>query len=264
MVRFITDPRSAPTPTQTPQITLKVIGAGLPRTATSSLQAALETLGYTPCLHMAQIIPHADRQQLLITATHEKDPSKRQKLLYTLTAGYAAVCDMPAIFFLPDLMDMYPDAQVILTTRPSAQIWAQSCYASLGFFFTGTFRAVGLLWRTDRLWYSLNMRIVEWCLDRFGTGDLFTAGVYEMYNESVRDVVRGRGGEVLEFTAEHGWGPLCTFLGVGVPGGAFPKVNERKTFQVIKGILVVKGLVSWVVLGGLGWVAWWFVLGLMA
>ena len=34
------------------QDTLQVIGAGLPRTGTSSLQAALELLGFSPCYHM--------------------------------------------------------------------------------------------------------------------------------------------------------------------------------------------------------------------
>ena len=35
------------------QDTLKVIGAGLPRTGTSSLKTALERLGFDPCHHMS-------------------------------------------------------------------------------------------------------------------------------------------------------------------------------------------------------------------
>ena len=39
--------------------TLQVIGAGFPRTGTSSLKAALEMLGYDPCHHMVVcFIPH--------------------------------------------------------------------------------------------------------------------------------------------------------------------------------------------------------------
>ncbi|KAJ5817039.1 hypothetical protein N7447_009272 [Penicillium robsamsonii] len=102
MVRFLTDKRVAPAATSTPQ-PLLVIGAGLPRTATSSLQAALEQLNITPCLHMAQIIPHPSRQELLIATTQSKDTPTRQKQLHTLVSGYAAVCDMPAVFHLPDL-----------------------------------------------------------------------------------------------------------------------------------------------------------------
>ncbi|CAI7589583.1 unnamed protein product [Penicillium glandicola] len=251
MVRFLSDKRIAPTPNPKPKQDLLVIGAGLPRTATSSLQAALEELNLSPCLHMAQIIPHNSRQELLIATTHTKDTATRQKQLHTLISGYAAVCDMPAIFFLSDLMDMYPDAKVILTTRPSAETWAESCRESLGFFFSFGFAVLGLLWRSERLWFRLNMRILEWCEERFGEGDIFSVGFYEKYNEFVRGIVRERGREVLEFKAEDGWGPLCAFIGREVPKVAFPRVNERKTFVFIKWVLVVKGVVSWGALGGM-------------
>ncbi|KAJ5864232.1 uncharacterized protein N7529_006148 [Penicillium soppii] len=258
MPRFLTDPRLAPT---TPQ-PLLVIGAGLPRTATSSLQAALEQLGYNPCLHMAQIIPHADRQQLLINASREKNTAKRQKQLHELVDGYAAVCDMPAIFFLSDLLDMYPDAKVVLSVRPDAEIWARSCVDSLGFFFTGRFYWVGLLWKTDRLWYRLNMRILEWSQERFGEGNIFDPAFAERYNEAVRGVVEGRGGVVLEFKAEDGWGPLCGFLGREVPEAQFPRVNERRTFAVIRAVLVAKGLIGWVLLGAFVWFGCSYMVGL--
>jgi hypothetical protein len=39
---------------------LKVIGAGLPRTGTTSLKAALERLGFGPCYHMFEILSHPD------------------------------------------------------------------------------------------------------------------------------------------------------------------------------------------------------------
>jgi len=42
MVRFVTDSRIAPIG----KLSLRVIGTGLPRTATSSLQAALEQLNF--------------------------------------------------------------------------------------------------------------------------------------------------------------------------------------------------------------------------
>ncbi|OQE00193.1 hypothetical protein PENVUL_c056G02434 [Penicillium vulpinum] len=91
MVRFLSDERRAPIPNTQP---LLVIGAGLPRTATSSLQAALEELNMGPCLHMAQIIPHSSQQELLIAATYTKDAATRQKQLYTLISGYAARGDV--------------------------------------------------------------------------------------------------------------------------------------------------------------------------
>ncbi|KAJ5167996.1 uncharacterized protein N7482_003590 [Penicillium canariense] len=249
MVRFITDPRQAPTG----KSALLVIGAGLPRTATSSLQAALEELGFDPCLHMAQIIPHADRQQLLLDAEHEKDPRRRQKLIHQLVDGYAAVCDMPAIFFLSDLMDLFPDAKVVLSVRPRPDTWAKSCFDSLSFFFTRQFYWIGFWWKTDRLWYQLNMHILDWCKEKHGETDIFTGALYERYNESVRKLAQDRGREVLEFKAEDGWRPLCEYLDKDIPNAEFPRVNEKRTFAIIKGIVVTKGLLTWAAVGGIAW-----------
>lgn len=39
---------------------LQVIGAGLPRCGTTSLKAALETLGFDPCHHMVVCSPFSD------------------------------------------------------------------------------------------------------------------------------------------------------------------------------------------------------------
>lgn len=252
MVRFIIDPQKTPAR----RSSLQVIGAGLPRTATSSLQAAFEELGFDPCLHMAQVIPHPNRQQLLLDAAREKDTVKRRELVHRLVDGYAAVCDMPGMFFLEDLMDMYPDAKVVLSGRPDAETWAQSCYCSLGFFFTSWFWACGLLWRADRLWYRVNMFTLDWGREKLGESDLFSGRFYERYNESVRETARRKGREILEFKAEDGWKPLCAYLRRDVPDTYFPRVNERKTLDGIKAIIMAKGFLSWAALGGAAWLGW--------
>ncbi len=46
-------------------MTLSVIGAGLPRTGTSSLKLALEQLGFGPCYHMSEIILASGTSALL-------------------------------------------------------------------------------------------------------------------------------------------------------------------------------------------------------
>lgn len=252
MVRFLIDPQKSPARGSS----LQVIGAGLPRTATSSLQAAFEELGVDPCLHMAQVIPHPNRQQLLLDAGCEEDTAKRRELVHRLVDGYAAVCDMPGIFFLEDLMDMYPDAKVVLSVRPDAETWAQSSYCSLGFFFTPWFYACGLLWKTDRLWYRVNMYTLDWGRERLGESDIFSGRFYERYNAFVREIARKREREILEFKAEDGWKPLCAYLGKDVPDTPFPRVNERKTLDAIKAIVIAKGIVSWAALGGAAWLGW--------
>ncbi|KAH8904171.1 hypothetical protein BR93DRAFT_930780 [Coniochaeta sp. PMI_546] len=259
MPRFITDSRPLPEGSRPHAPTLQAIGAGLPRAATSSLQAAFETLGYTPCLHMAHIIPHPTVSRLLLRAMREKDPAERQKMVRQLHAGYAAVTDFPVVFFIEDLMDLYPEAKIVLNGRPNPGIWARSARASFGFCFSWRFRATGLLWTTDRIWYGLNAEAVRWVRDKLGVEDIFAAESYERYYEYVRTEARKRGREVLEFKAEDGWVPLCRFLGKDVPKGKeFPRLNERRDVEVIRAILVVRGLLAWAALGGGVWGAWRF------
>ncbi|KPM42207.1 hypothetical protein AK830_g4341 [Neonectria ditissima] len=253
MVRFITDSREKPANKAAP---LLLIGAGVPRAATSSMQAAFELLGFTPCLHMAEIIPHASREQLLLDAVTEKNTERRQKLLHELIDGHVSVCDLPAVFFAADLMDMYPDVKLVLNGRPSPEVWARSARASLGFFFTPWFKWTGMLWKTDRLWYSLNMECIKWCKATLGVDDIFTAQGYETYYEYVRSEARNRGKEILEFKAEDGWEPLCKFLEKNVPEKPFPRMNEKKIFTIIKSIIIVRGLFAWVGLGVACWGAW--------
>jgi hypothetical protein len=51
---------------------LKVIGAGLGRTATFSLKFALEHLGFGPCYHMTEVFAGARRNILLAVAEGSK------------------------------------------------------------------------------------------------------------------------------------------------------------------------------------------------
>ncbi|OIW25589.1 hypothetical protein CONLIGDRAFT_554094, partial [Coniochaeta ligniaria NRRL 30616] len=248
--RFITDSRPLPSSSPTSSApTLQAIGAGLPRAATSSLQAALEHLGYTPCLHMAHIIPHPKVSRLLLNAMREKDTARRQKMVKELHEGYAAVTDFSAVCFVEDLMDLYPEAKVVLNGRPDPGVWARSAGDSFGFFFSWRFRATGLLWTTDRIWYGLNAEAVRWMKAKFGVEDIFSEESYERYYEYVRTEARKRGREVLEFKAEDGWVPLCRFLGKDVPKDKeFPRLNERRDVEVIKRILIVRGLLTWAAL----------------
>lgn len=45
------------------------------------------------------------------------------KLLRELVAGFAGVTDLPAIDFVPELLELYPDAKVVLVTRDRDRWW---------------------------------------------------------------------------------------------------------------------------------------------
>jgi hypothetical protein len=253
MVRFINDSREVDKSSTKP---LLVIGAGLPRAATSSMQDAFEELGLGPCLHMAHILPHADRAAALMAGMKEQDTARRQKIVHELVDGYQSVSDLPVVFFTPDFMDMFPDAKIVLNGRPSPEIWAKSCNESLGFFFTWQFACIGFLWKVDRLWYQINMECRRWGKRTFDSENLISAEVYRDYYASVREEAAKRGREVLEFKAEDGWEPLCKFLGKPVPDKPFPRSNEKSVFRIVKLIIIARGLAAWTALGGILWLGW--------
>lgn len=88
---------------------LRVIGAGLMRTGTTSLQIALEHLLERPCYHMSRV------------ALQLREPTIRQwisiyqnngKGIEEALEGYAATVDYPACAFYADLLEAHSNAKV--------------------------------------------------------------------------------------------------------------------------------------------------------
>ena len=91
---------------------LKVIGAGLGRTATLSLKVALERLGLDKCYHMTEIFAQPDHVGLWDAAGRGRPVDWE-----ALFRGYQATVDWPGCHFYRDFLARYPDANVILTVR---------------------------------------------------------------------------------------------------------------------------------------------------
>ena len=93
-----------------------VIGAGLPRTGTLSLKAALEEL-IGPCYH--GFIPMIENQSHAPywTEAIKRGVIEREGVLVDYRAGI----DFPVSAFYKDFMHMFPDAKIILTVRDPRQ-----------------------------------------------------------------------------------------------------------------------------------------------
>ena len=257
-MRFISDTIGADRSALGPRI--RVIGAGLPRCATSSLQAALEmpALGYAPCMHMAHIAPHSSRAQLIIDAMRETDTHKRHKILHKVFDGYEATTDFPGFWFIDDLMDMYPDAAIILNQRKDGGVaWMKSFANSLSFFGSWAYFLSCFPVKSDRLHFMIHQVAGRIWKERFGVG--LSPEFYDVYQEHVLREAKKRGREVLVWKAQDGWEPLCKFLGHEVPKGEpFPWVNDAATVQTVKRILVARGLLSWAAIFGSTYAAWMY------
>jgi hypothetical protein len=83
----------------------------------------------------------------------ETDKSKRQAILHELFDGYAATSDFPGMFFVDDLVEMYPGVKIVLNKRSSAEAWHKSIKDTLAFFSSRTYFYLTYLVPTD-YWHA--------------------------------------------------------------------------------------------------------------
>ncbi|UKZ69547.1 uncharacterized protein TrAtP1_010553 [Trichoderma atroviride] len=107
---------------------LEVIDAGFSRTGTLSYAYALEILLDGPVHHTAtQLFNREDSYCKKWNQIYRyRRAGKRTQLLEALDdafSGFVGATDVTAIDFIPELMELYPDAKVVLVTRPSAAWW---------------------------------------------------------------------------------------------------------------------------------------------
>jgi hypothetical protein len=205
---------------------MKIIGAGFGRTGTTSLQAALEQLGFGPCYHMTEVIKHPDHADVWMAAASGQ-PVNWDSIL----GSYGSAVDFPASTFYAKLLERYPDAKVVLTVRDPDR-WYESCLKTIHAISQDLpMRWMGGL--VPRVGKVLRMAsAVEWQGEfggRFRDKE-HAIGVYNRRNDEVRRRVPAD--KLLVFDVAEGWEPLCRFLGVPVPEGVpFPRLNDTAEFQ---------------------------------
>ena len=93
---------------------IQVIGVGLPRTGTISLQQALLNLGFDPCHHMITDVledsfPYRKGRRWLPVFTID-DKAQRQSAIRSIfdDGGFKATVDFPPSSFPEDLIEIYP------------------------------------------------------------------------------------------------------------------------------------------------------------
>ena len=195
-------------------MTLKVIGSGLGRTGTMSLKLALEQLGFGRCHHMVEVFMQPESVPLWVAAGAGKPDWP------AIFAGYQSVVDYPGCKFWRELMDYYPDAKVLHSTRDPDQ-WFESTQATI--FAPGS--AADNPPEPMRPFFEVVAGEFKGRLhDRS-----FMIDYFNRHTEAVLAAVPKD--RLLVFEAAQGWTPLCAFLGVPVPDTPFPQQNSREEFQ---------------------------------
>lgn len=211
---------------------LEVIGAGLGRTGTTSLKAALERLGFGPCYHMTELFEHPEHLAAWRAAAWGETVDWEGPL-----AGYRSTLDWPGAPFYEDFMEAYPEAKVILTVRDPNR-WYES--------------TLNTIYEMDKTASSPLFKFASWCVPHLRSAgraiafvgelawqDLFDGrfedkdyviSVFHEWNEGVKRRVPSE--KLLVYEVRDGWGPLCAFLGVEAPEDEpFPHLNDTKIFR---------------------------------
>jgi hypothetical protein len=191
---------------------LKIIGAGLGRTATFSLKFALEHLGFGPCYHMTEVLAAGRRNVPLWLAAVEGRPDWE-----AIFDGFGSTTDYPACTYWRELAAYYPSAKVVLTVR-DPDSWFDSVSETI---FSGQMRDSLAGTPVEAMMNGAIFAAFEGRVkDRAFMTDWFSRR-----NQQVIDALPPE--RLLVFSPKEGWNPLCDFLGVPVPSRPFPRVNSR-------------------------------------
>jgi hypothetical protein len=218
---------------------MRLIGAGLPRTGTLSQKVALEMLGFGPCYHMVNVLGDLDQAALWRRAL---DGDAQWEEIF---GGFDSTVDWPGSYFYRELIEYYPDAKVLLSTRDSDS-WARSMRETIHATLYGD-DLLGLLSRArcevDPKWCGfIDLMKEMWgrsgLLDGPGTTDAWMAQGIERFQEEVKATVPAD--RLLVWCPADGWEPLCRFLEVPIPGMPFPHLNDAKVFveRIVDGALL--------------------------
>ena len=235
--------------------TLKVIGAGLHRTGTVSLKAALAELGFGPTYHSLltfppdcrnstvgrnQVIEEEDllqRNVLWRELAEERDVSGNLEKIFN---GFLVSLDAPAAFYYQELLELSPDAKVVLTIRDDPEVWVKSVRNALypaknsspGEIFRERWVAGAerrLVWPTEKSLEGLSALLCNIFknlgFNPYLADDAVLAQFYMEWTEKVARTVPE--GNLLVFNVKQGWEPLCRFLEVPVPHSTFPRINSQ-------------------------------------
>jgi hypothetical protein len=193
---------------------LRVVGAGLPRTATRSLRAALEELLGGTCYHMSEVFQRPEDVPVWRAAARGETPDWT-----AFPDECVAAVDWPASIFWRELADAHPDAVIVLSTRRDATQWWESCDATILPFARGT-RAM-----EDENWLAMFHEQLE----REVGPDWDSQAVFEAYYERWNTAVRqdAPSDRLVDWNASDGWEPLCAALDLPIPDEPFPHTNTR-------------------------------------
>ncbi|KAI9741367.1 MAG: hypothetical protein M1834_003084 [Cirrosporium novae-zelandiae] len=213
------------------EVPMKVLALGMGRTGTVSLRAALKRLGYQDTYHMmcasVENPPDCLMWSDAFAAKYDGKGEWGREQWDQLLGHCQAVCDWPACAFAPELIEAYPEAKIIITTR-DVDSWHKSVMKTVYWrVMDPEFRIVHHFSWGAGMYYPMLKKM----FDTFFKGDFPNKGkeCFQEHYAEVRKMVKPE--NLLEYNISDGWEPLCKFLGEPIPFGVdFPRSNDAHGF----------------------------------
>jgi len=254
---------------------MRILVLGMCRTGTTSISTALRKLGYTPHQMRDVLINPTDLAlwqeaiNLTLFPPRDRPASQRNLAPYAkpefdkLLSDHDVVMDLPGCIFVKQLVEAYPDAKVILTTRDYDE-WEKSMQESLWCLCTWRLFVFARYFNISQLAPLIRLMHTVFRVHNGNTyGRPESKAAFEKHYDTVRSIVPAD--RLLEIDPDDTtWDPLCAFLERKVPDEAFPRVKEDKTMRaglegawwsivqygammmVLPGGVVLLGIVFWV------------------
>jgi hypothetical protein len=204
---------------------------------------ALEMLGFGPCYHMVNVLSELDLVPVWRAAL---DGDADWKNIFD---GFQASVDWPGSYYYRELMEVWPEAKVLLSVR-EPESWERSMQAtivdvleadSLTCHLSKAAGQINPKWRA----YS-EMMLEMWrrfgVLDGQGQWGNFQEA-FNRHNEEVKQNVPSE--KLLIWQPADGWEPLCEFLEVEVPGQPLPHTNDAQAFAARVNDMSVSTINGW-------------------
>ncbi|WP_444934586.1 sulfotransferase family protein [Microbulbifer sp. JTAC008] len=206
-------------------MSVKIIGAGFGRTGTFSLKLALETLGFSSCLHMSDFAASQSLSQHWLMEMNKEFPDWK-----SLSDKYEAMLDWPVCLFVEEFTLANPSAKVIMTERDF-----DGWYSSMS---KTVFPALCWANNVDYERASCFIKLVKkYIVDKTFSNDFskdHARIIYYSHMNNIKEIIPES--NILFLNVKDGWEPLCEFLSCEKPNSEFPKENKAANFtSLLKG-----------------------------
>lgn len=183
-----------------------------------------------PCYHMVNVLSD------LSEAPKWRKALDGEVSVTSILTDNVATVDWPGSFFYVEMLELYPEATVVLSVR-DGDSWARSMHDTIwGLFYDDTVarhlsdaRAC-----VDPGWNDyLNMMKEMWFRSGLLHGEdttlAYMSNAMTRYNEMVQRIVPKD--RLVVWSASDGWEPLCAALELPVPDAPFPRLNNATQFD---------------------------------